>query len=399
MKTLDTIAGKMYVVMSPNGGTVTSADGLISETVEAGKQKIIIGTGAQLQLDDAAGKIVATFKFAPAKLRLLGLLGGGASASALPSGYLAAEFLEPTTARTYITFPALLSSDGHAIEIKTEHYLVNGSMFQGEGSKYLTWGVYQNKAYFYGSSDGWAKGSVQMNAWNVIHCIFENNIITAIQGDEIFEADKGVAESSELHMFFDPSFERVLLGKKRYLNITVDGKAVRQFIPALTPEGNPCMYDKVNMEPFTKSGGTGQFIVGMTAKQALKLADLPAGGGSLTVSLPTGYESDAGVQAALEAAAAKGWDITERTHEAEASAAATFGMRRIWVRRTQNENGMYVDSDGKRWQVDWCVGMHNHDGSEPDAHGYELYRSVDAAVSYWELEPWVDPEAEELLTD
>lgn len=80
MKTLDTIAGKMYVVMSPNGGTVTSADGLISETVEAGKQKIIIGTGAQLQLDDAAGKIVATFNSAPAKLRLLGLLGGGDSA-------------------------------------------------------------------------------------------------------------------------------------------------------------------------------------------------------------------------------------------------------------------------------------------------------------------------------
>ena len=169
-------------------------------------------------------------------------------------------------------------------------------------------------------------------------------------------------------------------------------------IPAITPTGEPAFYNKVDGAVYGNSY-TGTLTVGMTCKQALKLAELPAGGGSLTVSLPTGYESDAGVQAALEAAAAKGWDITERTYEAEASAVATFGMRRIWVRRTQNENGMYVDSDGKRWQVDWCVGMHNHDGSTPEAHGYELYRSVDAAVSYWELEPWVDPEAENLLTE
>ena len=35
------------------------------------------------------------------------------------------------------------------------------------------------------------------------------------------------------------------------------------------------------------------------------------------------------------------------------------------------------------------------DGSEPDAHGYEPFRSVEAAVEYWGLTPYVDPEAEE----
>lgn len=242
--------------------------------------------------------------------------GGG---SALPSGYLAAEFLEATTAGTSITFPALLSSDGHLIEVKTEHYIAPGAGFRAEGSEYLAWGCYQTNIY-YKAQQGWAKGSIQPNAWNVIHCIFENTIITAIQGNEIYEEEKGVAKSSNLVMFFEPSFKQALLGKKRYLNITVDGKAVRQFIPALTPEGEPCMYDKVNKETFTNSG-SGQFIVGMTCKQALKLAELPSTGGTLTVSLPWEAQLDYDVYDALQTAKANGWTITVQYRDAEPDSA------------------------------------------------------------------------------
>ena len=40
------------------------------------------------------------------------------------------------------------------------------------------------------------------------------------------------------------------------------------------------------------------------------------------------------------------------------------------------------------------------DDSTPDMHGYELFRSVEAATEYWGLEPYVDPAwEEELLTE
>lgn len=55
----ETIAGQKYVVMSPNGGTVTSADGLVDIKVEAGKQQEVYGTGAPLVLDDDGGRIFA----------------------------------------------------------------------------------------------------------------------------------------------------------------------------------------------------------------------------------------------------------------------------------------------------------------------------------------------------
>jgi hypothetical protein len=41
--------------------------------------------------------------------------------------------------------------------------------------------------------------------------------------------------------------------------------------------------------------------------------------------------------------------------------------------------------------------MYTPDNSTPDMHGYEMYRSVDAAVSYWELTPGFAPEEENLL--
>lgn len=185
-----------------------------------------------------------------------------------------------------------------------------------------------------------------------------------------------------------------------YFTITEVDKLVGNFLPALDSQGVPSMYNFVTKTPFYNSGG-GQFIVGMTLSQSLKLATLPATGGTLTISLPTGYDSDSGVMSALETARANGWTLTIQTYtpEAAASSAATFALRRIWVRRTQAEHGLYVAADGTRWQVDWCVDMLTPDGSTPDAHGYELFRSQEAAVAYWELSPYVDPESENLLTE
>lgn len=72
MKTLDTIAGKTYVVTSPNGCTVTDETDLTLGTVEAGQQKVFVATGAKMQADDDSARITATFNAAPA----LGFGGG-----------------------------------------------------------------------------------------------------------------------------------------------------------------------------------------------------------------------------------------------------------------------------------------------------------------------------------
>lgn len=88
--------------------------------------------------------------------------------------------------------------------------------------------------------------------------------------------------------------------------------------PVISASGEPCMYDKITKQLFSNSG-SGKFIVGMTAAQACRLGNLPPGGGTLTISLPSAIVdgetvTDAAVQAALDAAAAKGWTITIQTY-------------------------------------------------------------------------------------
>lgn len=205
-----------------------------------------------------------------------------------------------------------------------------------------------------------------------------------------------------LHLFrgnyVDEGNKDYTQGRVYNLKIWRDKVLRLSFTPALDPQGKPCMYDKASKEEFVNVG-SGAFVAGFTLEQARKLGEhLPADGGALTISLPTGYEQDSAVAESLETARAKGWTLTVQTYEAEA-AATTFGMRRVWVRRTQTAQGAYVDADGVRWAVEWCVDMLTPDGSTPDQHGYELYRSTAAAVAYWELQAWVAPEAErEFLT-
>lgn len=180
---------------------------------------------------------------------------------------------------------------------------------------------------------------------------------------------------------------------------------IHNLVPVIDNNGVACAYDMVDKTTHYNKGSKA-FVIGLTREQAVKLAKLPASDGTLTISLPSSIVSgstvtDSAVNAALTTARSKGWNITVQTYTEEATAtASTFGMQRIWVRKTQDANGSYVDADGNRWQVDWCVTMYTPDNSTPDMHGYELFRSVEAATEYWELTQYVDPNAEqELLTE
>lgn len=92
------------------------------------------------------------------------------------------------------------------------------------------------------------------------------------------------------------------------------------FAPAIDNAGKPCFYEKISKTPFYNASYN-DFVIGLTAEQARKLGKLPADATTktLTVSLPASIVdgetvTDALVQAALDAAASKGWDITIQTY-------------------------------------------------------------------------------------
>ena len=115
----------------------------------------------------------------------------------------------------------------------------------------------------------------------------------------------------------------------------------------------------------------------------------------ITLGIHIDYQNDAEVLAAIDNATAKGWTVTTQWTGTPTSGASTFGFKRIWARKTQDNMGQYVDADGTRWQVEWCDMISAPDGSTPEMHGYELFRSVEAAAAYWELQEYQEPQEEE----
>lgn len=176
-----------------------------------------------------------------------------------------------------------------------------------------------------------------------------------------------------------------------------DGEKTHDFVSCIDKAGTPCMYNVVSRQPFYNSG-SGSFIVGMTMEQARKLDKLPESGGAMTISLPTGYNTDTEVANALDVARSKGWTLTIQTYE-DASTTSTYSMRRIWVRKTEDENGNYVDSDGNRFIIEWCVDILSPENKSPENYGYESFRNKESAIEYWGLTEWIDPEIEKITEE
>lgn len=323
--------------------------------------------------------------------------GGG---SALPSGYLAAEFLE-SDGRTAVIDSKIVPNWETGLHVKMQTLTTGTAYYLGT----------QNNiglpSLWVCDINGILRIKYNQDIFNVnsIHeTVFEVKINWLNSKKAETELDsKSLTQTGESPWSYHVSFFRATYqrnttydnGKQaRFycIKMSQGAEIMRDMTPCISPEGAGCMYDRVTKQPFYNAG-SGSFIVGMTCKQALKLAELPSTGGTLTVSLPTGYDEDAGVVAALETARANGWTLTVQTYEAEG--VMTTDLFDIWVRKTQDENGSYIDSDGTRWQVDWCNCMYTPDGSTERDHGYESHPSVEEACSVWGLTPYIDPNLEE----
>lgn len=397
MKEHDTFPGTSYFVTCKAGCTITDASGELELTCEPGHQQYVNAPSDKLYTSENAVVRKATFNYALAEL---GLLGGG---DTLPAGYIKAEFLESNAASYIDTQVALDANSSVSISHYPSAVTDRGCLFGARADDALNFGHW-NPATF-----SW------YNLYNQVHIIatltpgkqrylltIENGVFTNKYGNEMQQN----SYESEFFECLTPCYlftyskstgpdERTYLGRIYWFKLSNTQGLQCDFVPAIDAAGSPCMYDKIRRRAFYNLGD-GQFIVGMTVDQARNLRKLPDGGGELTISLPSNWQEDASVVDALATAEANEWVLTIQTYEAEAGAVSTFALRRIWVRKRAEQNGSYVAADGSRWQIDWCATMV---GGDPQEHGYEPFRSVEAAAAYWELVPYVDPEQEQLLTD
>lgn len=312
----------------------------------------------------------------------------------LPTGYLRAEFLE-STGTQYLLLDDLTVIDSDTIEWKQE-FVEDGKNYSSVDAVFASTDV--NSCRFYTHKDGKRAALVFFGAGaSITYSQYINGrdfkaSRYGLEMDGALFASSSAASGSftGFYVFTQRAADNRLYNSRiKMMRFAVSGKC--NLIPALDSTGAPCMYDTMTGEQHINSG-SGQFITGFTLTQARKLDKLPAST-TLTVSLPVGYDSDEGIVNALAQAGENGCVLTIQTYEV-ASAATTFSLRRVWVRRTENVNGLYVDADGTRWQVDWCVDIV---GSSPEAEGYEQFRSVESAVEYWELTPYIDPTLEEQI--
>ena len=408
--TFETKIGHTYVVESSTDEVLITNenDSPLCELIPAGQVGFVANTTIS-KTSSLNCTITEVFKFAS----LIQMGGGGISNTVigLPNGFLKVEFLQSNYAYTTtvgnnvpnIQFKMPISNN---TIIRTKcSYLdssANCTVF-GENSTsnrvslVLNWAWSQRgNKYLWGNINSSTHFNIGTTTVSIPSIIESHPDGFYVNGAKKLDRNKTVTELVE-DDFYLFRFAEGGGGKTRifYFNAVTNGELQKDFIPALTLNGEPCMFDRVSKNHFLNAG-PGKFIVGMSNKQALFLSKLNTLGGAITISLPSDYSLDEKVINSLEVAQSNGWLLTIQTHDpTSTSTASTFGMQRIWVRKTQDEYGNYTDENNNRWQVEWCVTMYTPDNSTPDQHGYEQFRSVEAACEYWGLTPYIDPTLEE----
>lgn len=406
---------KWYVVTTDSECVVTDANGKVLCTATAGEQKLFYATTPVVTLSDETATVgEANFKRAALAL---GLLGGGAD-SGLPDGYLQAYFLEtqggvPTgdgKAFPYFSIKPPGVNESDDFEFRTVHaasFRLNVAQVEGvnaSGDKQASFYGFNNAKRFYvGTSYGVSTVSNYVVDEGKRSWAFKRQggvVSASYEGQEIIAGKTTTVLYDRMGVFValragTAGSNYPFNGKKYSWTFKKNRKKIIELKPAVDPYGRVCMWDAVGKTPHYNAGG-GSFIAGFTLRQARKLGKL-APGSSFTVSLPVGWQEDAGVVEALAQAEANGCTLPVQEYSEGDAAAATYALRRIWVKRTPDALGTYVDADGQRWRVEWCVDVI---GADPESLGYERYRSVEVAAEYWGLVPYVAPNAElETLTE
>ena len=398
-KTETTVRGYVYTVTSPNGGTVTDAEGKLNKPVNAGDQVTVQAPSDSLTCDDDDA-VIFKANFKPAALALR-LLGGGDNL--LPAGYTQAEFILKDD---ILGDDCLLSN-----EVFTQQAGIRlvGYKYKSHGGQAQRIGVHEKCYLEMTNSTIFTVGVGSAALFTLPVSVATRYVWTAFYkgSDSVkLETEEGEASGTSSYVFKPTALALFgcplsatavgYTGRGRVYELKISEGAVEKYIfrPCVSPDGAMTFYCAKTGRLMEIYAVSVRNRVGLTHAQAVTLCrNLSNAGGSLKVVLPVGYDSDEKVMAALAGAEAKGWKITIQTYDV-ASAATTYALRRVWVRKCSSEQGEYVDANNNRWQVEWCVDVI---GADPEALGYEPFRSVDAATDYWELVPIMpipEPETE-----
>lgn len=388
---IPTVPGALYTVATKTSCDITdTATGTPIDSASAGSVTFTAqGTSTTLSDPDATYARV-NFKTAAAALRMLG---GG---DKLPAGTLAADFLESTAQQYMLT--------GAVPDSSTRFLFPYRILSSATGSTWLFANAdadrtETNKAFKYsrGVSVYVEFGAQTRNVQKPFVLGVKETIDLSIKGiylnGELVSTLNKVSFNGSTELTIPRNLRDTVSNDVEFFacQIWQNDDLVRDFFPCVSPTGRAAMWDKVS-KTFFYSSANGEFAVGFTLEQARQLGKLPAGGGTLKISLPENYTDDHSVVEALSVATSKNWILDIKTYSTTAaSSSSTFALRRIWVRKTADPSGEYVDGNGNRWHVEWCQTVL---GAEPSDLGYEPFRSVEIAVEYWGLSPFIYPDHE-----
>lgn len=387
-KTETTVKGYVYTVTSPNGGTVTDAEGKLKKTVNAGDQVTVQAPSDALTCDDDDAVIYkVNFKAPLLALRLL-----GQGTNALPAGYTRLEFLGATGSQYIVTDYAPRAGCEIWADVQLQGRTDNPYSIFAAGKSAPSRVAVVIRSLTYATYFGGAKSVSTSYARRMFH-IAPNGLMT-VGSTSIQLPVTGTEANTPLYLF--ANVDKTNFWNGYIFSVKIKDSASIYLIPALDPTGTPCMFDLVSKHPF-RNAGTGSFIagVGTVAQLPALLRNLPATGGALTLSLPAEANTPEVAEQLQACHDTKGWTLT--VHEYRPAEASTYSLRRVrsvvWCSPSPCEHGSYVDNFGTRWHIDRCAAIFGRLGQDPAAYGYTPFDSVEQAAEHWALQPYVDPEA------
>lgn len=412
---MTTVPGIEYVVTTSSSCTVTDdATGKELVTAYAGQQAVFQAISESVTLSDPDATVKARrrpFESAPGEA--LSLTGG----SALPAGYTRLEFLRDDGSQ-WIVSPTAGAADRGArarYSYNTKSGAVGWAFCAFAGGTTDLFGAMRTGV---GMASPWLYGWQGVTSLEVGGEIVENGTVYEVflnyrndmlirlrtpSGSYRSQLKAPAKQTTEpVHICGIAGAPQNLRGNIYLYEETKGTEIVHSMLPVIDPTGSPCMYDLVTRTAY-KNNGTGQFVGGVrTVGQLTALLNrLPATGGTLTLSLPAEANTPEVAEALQACHDTKGWTLT--VLEYRPAAASTYSLRRVrslvWCRREQSDLGSYVDAAGTRWQIDRCAAIFGRLGNDPASYCYTPFDSVEQAVEFWELQPYVDPNVEDLTTE
>lgn len=111
----------------------------------------------------------------------------------------------------------------------------------------------------------------------------------------------------------------------------------------------------------------------------------------LHIGIHVDHQTDEEVLAAIDAATAKGWTVSLQWNGTPT--ASTFALRPAPPMPVYAKLNAYTDAEGNEWPtLDWCHQVSSPEGKTPEALGYTLFESVEAAREYYNLPEPEEPE-------